>query len=82
MQSPKKQSPKKQLSWKQFVYGKLVQEIEGPIVRGKDHECTGLSQGIPRSVQLKMSPSVVGPGTSDLTTWNEYDLLYLLHLSC
>ena len=31
-----------------------------------------MSAGIPSKVQLSMIPSVVGPGTSDLTNWFEY----------
>lgn len=61
-----------EVSWKQLIYGKLVQTVDGPIVAGKDHECTGMSHGIPSALQRMMTPSIVGPGTSDLTKWNEY----------
>ena len=59
-------------TWKQYVFGKLITSPQGPIVRGRDHECTGQSKGIPDTIQLAMRPSVVGPGTSDLTNWFEY----------
>ena len=61
-----------QQEWKQFVFGKIVQSSDGPIVSGKDHECTGSSPDIPERVIASMVPSIIGPGISDLTNWNSY----------
>ena len=58
--------------WKQYIFGKLVVSPKGEIVKGREHECTGMSVGIPPQIQYAMIPTTTGPGTSDLTNWYEY----------
>ena len=60
------------MEWKQFVFGKLIQYPEGPIVQGFEHECTGKTQSVPVEVTSQLSPSCIGPGISDLTNWELY----------
>lgn len=61
--------------WYPLVFGKLTVSPEGPIIRGKDHECTGKSTKLPSFVFQKCEPKVIGPGINDLTPWNEYTWL-------
>ncbi|NVB39824.1 hypothetical protein G6O69_18420 [Pseudenhygromyxa sp. WMMC2535] len=56
-------------SWQRYVYGKLVESPDGPIVRGWEHGCTGRSPAFPAELEHLCHPNKVGLGSRDSTAW-------------
>lgn len=59
-------------SWSQLRFGKPVIEKDGPIVKGSEHQTTGASSTIDKTLQTHLTPATVGLGTNDRTNWREY----------
>ncbi len=58
--------------WEQCRYGKIVQTVDGPIVKGSEHDVTGFSVGFARSLEDHCRPDVVGIGASEQFIWQDH----------